>query len=135
MRVNKSVTVTVAGPFNAVTGLNGTQMLVYGAVPRTMCRAVFIQMTAGAAGLGYVMDGIYGVQAADGVSPRIPSKAVATDVTAQLGASPSATQPGGSYGDPFVLPNGAAGVDVSRLWVDGGSNGDVILISYDTIEP
>lgn len=133
MRVNKQVTVTASGPLNILTGLNGTLMIHSGPVARTMCRALSIQMKAGGSGLGYVMDGIYGVQD-DGVSPRIPDKTQSTDVTAQIGASPSATQPGGQYGDAYVLPNGAAGVDVSRTWVDGSNNGDVITISYDTIE-
>lgn len=132
MRYNKTVAVTASGPINVLTGLNGTLMSNYGQIQRTMVRALSIQMRTGGAGIGYVMDGIYGVQA-DGVSPRVPSKTASGDVTAELQAA-SVSGPGGQYGDPFVLPNGAAGIDVSRTWVDGASVGDTIVISYDTIE-
>ncbi len=134
MRINKTFTVTANGAINLVTGADAVAMVTYGAVPRTMVRALIIQMKHGGTGLGYVMDGIYGVQAADGVSPRIPSAATDSDVTAEL-APATATAPGGSYTDFFELPNGAAGTDVSRMWVDGAVPGDKIKVSYDTIEP
>jgi hypothetical protein len=135
MRINRTVTVTAAGPINCVTGLNATQMANYGRLAPVWVRSFFVQMLAGGAGYGTVLPGIYGVQA-DGISPRIPSGLGATsgDLGAQLGASPSATQPGGSYGDPDVLPNGASSIDVSRYWVDGSNAGDTIVISYDTTE-
>lgn len=132
MRINAKFTVTASGPINIVTGLNGTQMANAAPIPRLMARSLFIQMLPGGTGLGYVMDGIYGVQA-NGTSPRIPSAAVATDVSADL-APATASAPGGSYSDWYSLPNGAAGIQVDKTWIDGSVPGDTIKVSYDTIE-
>lgn len=132
MRVNKLITFSAGGPVNIETGKDGTAMANFGALRPVMVRALSIQVAAGSTHRGYVMDGIYGVQA-DGISPRVPDKTVGTDVTAELGASPSAEQPGGQYGDPYVLPNGAAGTDVTKTWVDGTA-GETARVSYDTIE-
>ena len=132
MRINNKVTIG-SSPFNLATGLTGTQMTGFGRVSPVFARAVSIQAQPSNAGLTYVMDGIYGVQS-DGISPRIPSKAAATDVTATLGASASATQPGSQYSDYYEIPNGVAGVDVSRTWVDGGTPGDIIIYSFDIVE-
>lgn len=134
MRINVTITVTAAGAVNVISGLNATTAA--GAAPslfpRTMARALLIQMVHGGTGRGYVMDGIYGVQPAALTSPRIPSAAVASDVTAEL-APAAATVPGGTYSDSYVLPNGAGGIDISKLWVDGSVPGDLIKVSYDTI--
>lgn len=132
MRVNRLITFSADGPINVFTGLTGLQMTGFGRLAPAFARTVSVQMTSTTANLAYVMDGAYGVQA-DGVSPRIPSKAVGADVTAELGPSQAANQPGSQYGDPYVLPNGAAGVDVSVLWVDGTA-GETVRASFDLVE-
>ncbi len=132
MRFNRLLTFSADGPINVFTGLTGLQMATYGPLRPAFARTVSIQMTSTTSHTAYVMDGIYGV-GADGVSPRVPSIAVGADVTAELGPSQAAQQPGSQYGDPYVLPNGAAGVDVTKMWVDGTA-GETVRASYDLVE-
>ncbi len=132
MRINRLITFSAGGAVNIFTGLDGTQMANFGPLRPALARTLSIQMSATTTGLGYVMDGIYGVQA-DGVSPRIPDHTHGGDVTAELGPSQAANQPGSQYGDPYVLPNGAAGIDVTKTWVDGTA-GETCRVSYDLVE-
>lgn len=129
MRINAIYTVTASGPINILTGLNGTQMISFGSVQRTMASRLIIQMSKSGTGEGFVMAEILGVQA-DGISPRIPSSSVGTDVTSEL-APATSTSPGGSYSDAYWWGSGEGGIDVSRIWVDGSNAGDKIRVSYD----
>ena len=132
-RINAKITITSGTPVNIWTQLSSTAMTGSGRLSPCYCRSLSIQAQPSNAGLIQVMDGIYGVQS-DGVSPRIPSRTASTDVTAVLGASNSATQPGSQYSDTYNVANSQGGIDVSRCWVDGGSTGDVVIVSYDITE-
>lgn len=131
-RINKTITVTANGAVNIVSGLDALAAVNIGPQPRVMARSLFIQMIHGGTGRGLVMDGVYGVQSTD-QTPRIPSAAATGDVTAELQPA-TATAPGGSYSDSYVLPNGAGGIQVDKTWIDGTVPGDLIKVSYDTIE-
>lgn len=116
MRVNTKITLNPGTPVNIAVAL--------GQQPHTMANRVFIQMAAGGTGLGYVMGGIYG--------GRTPATTNGGDVSAELGASPSATNPGGSWSDPdsaieFSL---APAVDLTTIWVDGTA-ADPVRVSAD----
>ncbi len=92
------------------------------ATTQTIVREVFIQMAVSASGgVGYVMAGI-----PNGVTP---SSSTASQLTAQLCAATSTT-PGCAYSDSNPL-----GIDVSQIWVDGGHTGDVIICSWDRMQP
>lgn len=131
-RVNALFTIG-ASPINIWTQLSGTQMAGFGRLAPCLCRSLSIQVQPSAAGLVYVMDGAYGVQT-DGISPRIPSKANSADVTATLGASTAATQPGSQYSDNYTLDNSQGGIDVAVCWIDGGNAGDLVRVSYFILE-
>lgn len=135
MRINTTFTIAAGTPINVATGMTATQMTSngYGAkIPSLYVSRVFIQMLPGAsAGIGYVMDGIYGVNAA-GTGPRVPASTNAADVTAELAPAIS-TAPGGSYTDIDNSYTGTIGIDLSKMWVDGAHTGDTVKISYNQL--
>lgn len=111
MRINRTFTVGV-NPICVSTETGASDGI------RLIADRVFIQMlpVAGGGGLGYVMDGIR--------PDRVPSIALAGDVTAVL-ASATATDPGGGYSDS----DAHGGIDLSLLWIHGAQVGDTIKFS------
>lgn len=113
MRVNKTITIGAA-PINLATGT----AVADDGIPKRINRILIQMLPASSGSLGYVMDGI-GAQ-------RVPSKAVAADVTAVLAAA-TASSPGGVYSDSD--PDGA--IDLGKMWLDGDHAGDTVKVSYD----
>lgn len=117
MRVNFKVTVVAGTPVNVATqGTSGD------GIPKLATR-VLIQLMPASTGVGYIMDGIYGV--ANG-SPRVPNHTASTDLTAIISGA-AATTPGATYSDVDFQK----GIDISKMWVDGSVSGDTITVSYD----
>lgn len=87
---------------------------------------LFIQGRAGSSpGVGYVLGGVPLTTTLDATS--------AAQLVAELAASPSATVPGGNFGDP---PGNSGGINMTppndlREWgIDASANG-VYVVSYD----
>lgn len=121
MRVNLNITVVAGTPINVITGTSTAPSADSEPVYATR---VFVQMLHGGSGIGYVMDGI--------AVGRVPSSSTAGDVTAEL--SPAQTingvqVPGGDYSD--WDQNVGGGIDMRKIWIDGGNSGDLIKVSYD----
>lgn len=100
---------------------------------------IFFQMRAGSAGLGFVFIGV-----PNGVTPALPvapanGAGETTWLTAELGASPSAAQPGGALSDGIAGNGSLGGVlngadDITRIWVGGSNDGDLMLVSWDLVD-
>lgn len=116
-RINRQITIVAGTPERLVS--KDTPVPVY-------ANRLFIQSRAANTGLVYVLGGV--------PLETVLSAADAAQLTAELGASPSATQPGGSFGDP---PGNSGGVNMTppddlREWaIDGTHSGDLVIISYD----
>ncbi len=52
----------------------------------------------------------------------------AGQLTAEL-APASSTAPGGSYSDSVTIKSGT-GIDLSGIWLDGGTSGDIATVSF-----
>lgn len=110
-RVNRTITITAGTPVQIAT-------------VTTQCNRIFIQMLAGGAGIGYVMD-------MSAYNPgKVPDSSVSGNLTAQL-APATNTAPGGWYTDMALPGQGTAPIDVSRIWVDGSNSGDTVVVSCD----
>ena len=113
MRITRTFTIAAGTPINVVTGV----ATAANESDRVYASRIFIQMLHGGSGIGYVMDGIsYG---------RVP--VTANDNPIELQAATS-TDPGGNYTDSDFAPGG--GVEVTKMWIDGGHTGDTVLVSY-----
>ena len=117
MRQNMTITIAAGTPINVVTG---TSVAPSYDTPAVYATRVLAQMRHGGSGLGYVMDGIS--------LGRIPATTNAGDVTAELTPA-TATAPGGDYSDWEFNPGG--GIDLRRIWIDGGNSGDTVGFSWD----
>lgn len=80
---------------------------------------IFIQMLAGASGgMGYIMDGVR-----PGTTP-----VALTNPTVELAPS-TTTSPGGAYSDADY---NSSTIDAQRIWLDGQTSGNKILVSWIT---
>lgn len=116
--------VRAAGRINLqVTIAAGTPVHVWTQSSPYLVNEMIIQGQPGSsAGLVYVMAGI--------ASGRTPASTNATDLTATLCAATS-TVPGCPYSDGTIATSNA-GIDVSKIWIDGSHSGDVVVVSFDT---
>lgn len=114
-RLNSTLTISANTPINAVTGTSTA--LQSGSQPVWASR-YFVQMLPGGSGYGKVYDGV-----------PLSRALASTDLTATLGASTAATQPGGSYED-WDKTGDRGGIDMNEVWIDGSHTGDTVVLSY-----
>ncbi len=115
MRVNQLLSVVAATPINIATG---TSTAPAASSPPMYASRLFIQAVHGGTGLVYVMDGIQ--------VGKTPATSTAGHLTAEL-APATSTAPGGAYSD--ADPSG--GIDLRKIWIDGGHTADTVIVSYD----
>lgn len=108
-RINQLITITAGTPIQLSK------------IPLIASR-IFIQMAVGGAGNGQV------ITVPVGVTPAAHG-GTAGQLTAQLAAA-SATAPGGGYSDA-AYPHDGGGINLQQMWLDGDTNGDTVIVSYD----
>lgn len=116
-RINFQITIVAGTPVRLVSADTPNPVYV---------NRLFIQSRAGNTGLGYVLGGV--------PLTTVLNAADAAQLVAEIGASPSAAQPGGSFGDPPGSTGGwnSTPPDDLREWgLDGSHSGDVFIVTYD----
>jgi hypothetical protein len=124
MRINATLTITAGTPINLAVALGVVASAAALATANPiMVNRHFIQMLAGGAGLGYVMD-------LDAFAVGTQANAATNGhLTAELYPA-SGQLPGGTYGDgATVLGGGLA--DLTKLWIDGSHTGDPVVVSVN----
>jgi hypothetical protein len=96
-------------------------------LPSLYVNKLSIQMKDGSTGLGYVFFGI-----PNGVTPTLPP--IDGQLSLEIAAA-GASGPGGQMSDPKFGSGVLSGTeDVSKAWVATATNGDKMIISYDTVD-
>ncbi len=120
-RFNQRITVSAGTPVNVATGTSTAP----DTTDKRRAAKILIQPIHGATvGIVYVMSGIQ-----IGVTPASTN---ASDLTAELAAATS-TAPGATYSDYDFSPSGG-GILLSSFWIDGGTTGTVVLVTYELAE-